>query len=171
MEARNQMASNTYDGPYDDGGLDFPPVSRRDTGVLPAAPFPTEESERGSGTQLVADKTTMPPPPPSGDLDDEVRVERIRLQPSVDEVLYRLSVGDERGAFLADADLEPLVPHVIAPHVVLVALRLSYLEEYVLSFVDGASTWAEILEGSPFAPSETLSALCELVDKGAITLS
>jgi hypothetical protein len=166
MEARNQLARSTQ---AHDVGASEPPT-RRDSGIRPTAPEAArDEDERGSGAQLVEDRKTQPPPGWPGASDDVV-VAHIRLHPSVDEVLYRLSLGDERGAFLAAADLEALVPRVIAGHVILVAMRLTYLEEYILSYVDACSTWAEILDSSPFAPSETLAALCELVDKGAITL-
>lgn len=165
MAARNQQVRSTSDH-IDEEQLS--PPTRRDSGIRPAAGGEADPSgERTSGTRLVEKPATLPPPAPA--VEDLV-VARITLRPSVDEVLYRLSVGDDRGAFLASTDLERTVPWVVAPRVVLTAMRLSYLEEYILSFVDGASTWADILDCSPFSSAETLGALAALVDKGAVTL-
>jgi hypothetical protein len=122
---------------------------------------------RGSGIRLASEKPTLPPPPPTGD----VMVSRIHLGPSVDEVLYRLSLGDLSGAALANEELERCVPERTAAAIVVHAMQLTYLEEYMLTLVDGHTLWGDVLDSSPFAPKDTLQALCDLVDKGAVTLN
>jgi hypothetical protein len=145
--------------------------------TLPSWAFPTCEVEpRESSTVLASERPTVPPIAESCKTlpefaHDDVMVSRIHLGPSIDEVLYRLSLGDLTGAALANEELEPCVPVRAVAAVIVAAMQLTYLEEYVLAFVDGTSAWGEILDGSPFSPRETLHALCELVDKGAITLN
>jgi len=125
-----------------------------------------------STTRLAAERPTLPPPRGEGvPAADDVMVSRIHLGPSVDEVLYRLSLGDLSGAALANQELEDCIPVCIAAPVVMRALGLDYLEEYVLATVDGVSSWGDILDDSAFSPRDTLKALCELVDKGALTLT
>jgi hypothetical protein len=162
-------------GAGDDASADeeCAPATWRESGVRPSldadlASSGETSSERRSGIQLTSEKATLPPP--SLEVEGPV-VSHIHLRPSIDEILYRLSLGDEKGAFLAGLDLEPLVPRVMAPRAIVRAMHLSYLEEYVLSFVDAVSTWGEILDGSPFAAHDTLGALCELVDKGIVTVA
>jgi hypothetical protein len=129
-------------------------------------------AERESCSRLASERPTLPPPGRKGSDDGgSVMVSHIHLGPSVDEVLYRLSMGDFQGAALANAELEGCVPTLAAPPVIIESMRLPYLEEFVLALVDGTATWGLILDTSPFAPRDTLRALCELVDKGAITLS
>jgi len=165
MEARNPLIH----GHLDDDLSEAAAPARRDSGIRPSPPDDRARAgERRSGTRLTADSPTLPPPGRESEAD--VVVHRVRLGPSIDEILYRLSLGDEKGAFLAARDLDPLVPRVVAPRVVLVATELPHLEEYVLALVDDAAAWGEILESSPFAPEETLGALCELVDKGIVAV-
>ncbi len=97
-------------------------------------------------------------------------VSRIHLGPSVDEVLYRLSLGDLSGAALANEDLEECIPARSSTALIVASMDLTCLEELILATIDGQSTWGEILDGSPFSPRDTLEALCELVDKGALSL-
>jgi hypothetical protein len=164
MEARNPLSPGYPDFDTEE----MAPPARRDSGIRPTAPTCTDSSDdRSSGARLTEDCPTLPPPATPSQAD--IVVLRIRLVPSIDEILYRLSLGDQRGAFEVAADLGPLVPRVTAPRVVLAAAQLRHVEEHVLSFVDGASTWDEIMSSSPFAPADTLEALCELVDKGIIT--
>jgi hypothetical protein len=141
-------------------------------GTNPEDTIPTWQDVRfettppGSSTRLASERPTLPPAAPDGD----VMVSHIHLGPSVDEVLYRLSLGDLSGAALANEELEPYVPSRCMAAVVIAAMELTYLEEFVLASIDGQSTWGEILDGSPFNPRDTLKALCELVDKGALAL-
>jgi hypothetical protein len=97
-------------------------------------------------------------------------VSRIHLGPSVDEVLYRLSLGDLSGAALANEDLEQCIPARSSTALIVASMDLTCLEEFILATIDGQSTWGEILDSSPFSPRDTLEALCELVDKGALSL-
>ncbi len=142
-------------------------VSPEDT--LPSWPEPRFESAApGSGTRLASERPTLPPPRAEA---DDVMVSHIHLGPSVDEVLYRLSLGDLSGASLANEELEPCTPLRVAPLVVVDVMGLSYLEQYLLAMVDGHASWGDILDASPFAPRDTLQALCELVDKGVVALA
>jgi len=135
-------------------------------------PLVFEPAPPGSSTRLASERPTMPPPAPRGaGGSEDVMVSRIHLGPSVDEVLYRLSLGDLSGAALANEELEPCVPRRNTPPIIIAAMQLDYLEEYVLACIDGQTTWAEILDSSPFSPRDTLKALCELVDKGALALT
>ncbi len=144
-------------------------------GVSPEDTIPMWQEPRfdsaapGSGTRLAtSERPTLPPPPPSG---ADVMVSHIHLGPSVDEVLYRLSLGDLSGAALANEELEAYIPTRNTAPIVIQSMGLSYLEEYMLATVDGATTWGDILDASPFPPKETLQALCDLVDKGALALT
>ena len=133
-----------------------------------------EVSARESSTMLASERPTVPPPrraTPRGWSKPDVVVLRFHLGPSVDEILYRLSVGDLTGAALANEELEAYVPVRRARAFVVSAPQLTHLEEFMLASVDGESTWGDILDGAPFAPDETLRALCLLVDKGAIELA
>lgn len=147
MEARNPLSHDHSD--FDPA--EAAPATRRDSGIRPTSPTSSDSSdERGSGTRLADDYPTLPPPPTL--LEDDIVVLRIRLVPSVDEILYRLSLGDENGAFEVAAELGPMVPRVTAPRVVLVAAQLPHLEQHVLSFIDGTSTCDDILCSSPSRP-------------------
>jgi hypothetical protein len=129
---------------------------------------------RESSAMLASERPTVPPPrrsSPRAWAESDVVVSRFHLGPSVDEVLYRLSVGDLTGAALANEELEGCVPTRRASDFVVAALQLSHLEEYMLASVDGASTWGDILDSAPFAPHETLRALCRLVDEDVIVLA
>jgi len=129
-----------------------------------------DEGDRASSTRLASELPTLPPPRYAGASTD-VMVSHIHLGPSIDEVLYRLSLGDLTGAALANEELELCVPTRVAPRIVIAALELTYLEEFILASIDGKATWGELLDSSTFSPKDTLRALCELVDKGAVALS
>ena len=128
----------------------------------------------GSSVRLASERPPLPPPP-GNDVEREedggVMVSHIHLGPSVHEVLYRLSLGDLSGAALANEELEGCVPTRTAAAIVIRAMSLSYLEEFMLAAVDGETPWGEILDSSPFNPKDTLQSLCELVDKGALSLT
>lgn len=90
--------------------------------------------------------------------------------PFVDEVLYRLSVGDVTGAERASERLDELVPLVVAPHAVVGDPPLRLAEAWILALVDGKQTCADVLASSPFARDDSLASLCELVDRGLVVL-
>jgi hypothetical protein len=154
------------------------PEPKLGRGVDPDDTIPTWQVGPGSGTRLAAsERPTLPPPESSEDCvaggamaSDEFMVSRIHLGPSVDEVLYRLSLGDLSGAALANEDLEPCVPARSSTALIVASMDLTCLEEFILATIDGHSTWGEIMDSSPFSPRDTLAALCELVDKGALSL-
>jgi hypothetical protein len=127
--------------------------------------------EVGSGAKIDASECpTIPPPGPArpGSEAPEVLITRVHLHTTMDEILYRLAVGDWDGAWRANEELESFVPHIIAARVVLAATPLDSLQEFILAYVDGLSTWGEIVEGAPFEATDTLKALCLLVDQGII---
>jgi hypothetical protein len=134
--------------------------------TIPTWPEPRYES----GTRLAVSASEKPTLPPPRD-DSDVMVSHIHLGPSVDEVLYRLSLGDLSGASLANEELESYVPQRATPIVVIEAMDLSYIEQYMLAAVDGLATWSELLDASPFKPRDSLQALCDLVDKGVLALT
>jgi hypothetical protein len=149
-------------------------------GIRPEEPLPSWPLEGfdavplESSTRLASERPTVPPPRMAAlraSAGDDVMVSHIHLGPGVDEILYRLTLGDLAGAELASAELDPYIPVLRAAPIVVEAMELGYLDEYMLASVDGASTWGELLDSSPFARRETLKALCDLVDKGAVALT
>jgi hypothetical protein len=170
MEARSSSSERNTEKLPDDTWDDLVAIEwavpRRDSGVRPI--------ELGSGTQLVAsERPTLPPPCQrrgrAGDASDaSVHVARIHLHTSMDELLYRLAVGDWEGAYRANAELVHFVPHVVVPRVEIAATSLDYLQEFVLAYVDGRATWGQIVSDAPFEPAETLRALSALVDLGLV---
>jgi hypothetical protein len=154
MRARKPAALRTSDEP---------PATLRDAG----------RRERESGPQLKAarssERETLPPPCRQF---EPVAVEHIQLGVSVDELLYRYDMGDIAGALSVGLPLldEDHVPAVIMPDVVLSAVTMSGMQEYILPFVDGWSTMTEIVEASHLSTLDTLRTLCELIEKGVIAL-
>jgi len=133
-----------------------------------------EASALESSTRLASERPTVPPPRPSGLRPAggfDVVVAHIHLGPSVDEILYRLSLGDLAGAELASEELAPCVPVRRAAPVVIASMDLGYVDEFMLASIDGEVTWGDLLDGSPFGRRETLRAMCDLVDKRAVGLT
>jgi hypothetical protein len=131
--------------------------ARRDSGVMAV--------ELGSGTQLRPSERPTLPPPECRSEPTAVLVAHIRLHTSMDELLYRLAVGDWAGAYRANEELEQFVPRVVAGRVEISVADLDAVHEFVLACVDGHATWGEIVNGAPFEKGETLRALCALVDQ------
>jgi hypothetical protein len=153
MRARKPAAVQTSDDP---------PATLRDAG----------RRERESGPQLKAarpERETLPPPSRQF---EPVAVEHIQLGISVDELLYRYDMGDIAGALSVGLPLldEDHIPAVIMPDVILSAVTMSGMEEYLLPFVDGWSTMAEIVEASHLSTLDTLRTLCQLIEKSVIAL-
>jgi hypothetical protein len=159
MEARRTSCGSAEEV---EGGVDSidAHVPRRDSGI--------RNREPASGTVLTSERATLPPPGRGRHTDPSIHVARIRLHTSMDELLYRLAVGDWEGAYRANVELVHLVPHVVAPRSEIEATELDYLQEYVLACVDGQSTWGDLVSGAPFEPAETLRALSALVDLGLV---
>lgn len=127
-----------------------------------------------SGTELIAsERPTLPPPGDwrvAGEWREpgepaDVVVARIHLHTSMDELLYRLAVGDWDGAYRANAELEHFVPRVVAGRIEIAVADLDHVHEFVLASIDGLATWGEIVEAAPFERGETLRVLCALVDQ------
>jgi len=142
------------------------PVTLRDGG--------RPRRDRESGPQLkaaraAAERETLPPP---SRRVEPVAIEHIQLGVSVDELLYRYDMGDIAGALSVGLPLldEDHIPEVVMPEVVLATLTMSAREEYLLPFVDGWSTTAEIVDASHLSTLDTLRTLCELIEKGVIAL-
>jgi hypothetical protein len=111
------------------------------------------------------DAPTLPPPA-------AVSVVRYMVGVSVDELLYRFSVGDTAGA--VDAALELLdedpIPIVAVPADVMSEMVLEHHASYLLSFVDGQAPLDEIIKATGLPLVEALRAVCELIDKAVIAL-
>jgi hypothetical protein len=153
MHARNEV-------------LQMPPPSSKRRHPSPASP---PVAERESGEQLCAnERPTIPSPPPAPD----VSVEHIRVGAPIDEVLYRMSVGDYDGALSVGESLmvEDPIPLVIVPKLLIAAMKLAHREEYVLSFVDGWSTMREVVEATRLPEVDALRSLCELLEKNILAL-
>jgi hypothetical protein len=166
MEARSSSSGQRSEKRPDDTWDDLPAIEwtpRRDSGMRP--------TELVSGTQLVDDERPTVPPPGQRTpraADPGVHVARIHLHTSMDELLYRLAVGDWEGAYRANTELVHFIPRVVAPRAEVAANKLDYMQEFVLACVDGQSTWGQIVSDAPFEPGETLRALCALVDLGLV---
>jgi hypothetical protein len=111
------------------------------------------------------DAPTLPPPA-------AVSVVRYKVGVSVDELLYRFSMGDMAGA--VDSALELLdedpIPIVAVPTDVLSEMVLGHHASYVLSFIDCEATLDEVIKASGLPLVEALRALCELLDQSVIAL-
>jgi hypothetical protein len=123
----------------------------------------------GSGRDLDRSERATLPPSGAGPDAPETVATRVRLHTSMDEILYRLSVGDWDGALRAHEDLRDCVPRVTAGRLMLDTLGLDGTTEFVLTYVDGASSWGSIVDSAPFEPAETLRSLCALVDEGVVS--
>ena len=102
----------------------------------------------------------------------EVSVVRYKVGVSIDELLYRFSVGDYIGALDAAQSLfdeEPVPIVVLAPHVAEV-MPLTHREEYVLSFIDGRATLDDIVHQCGLPMLDAVGAVCGLLDKRVIAL-
>ena len=126
----------------------------------------------GADDRPGSERETLPPAPPSerGPFGPPM-VQRIQLAPTVDEVLYRLSVGDDAGAREAAGELGGLIPSMRAGAVVLSVLALGPLEELMLACVDDTSSWGNIMLRAPMLEGDALRALCQIVEKGAVFLA
>ncbi len=139
--------------------------------------------KRDSGIRPVAqaDRPTMPPPrrraPPSLDALRRAGPSAFNAaSAAVDEVLYRLSVGDGAGAARVGEELHDAVPLLAASRGVPGAMgapaatELGLSEEYLLTLIDGAQSCRELLARSQLAAEDSLRGLCELVDRGLVIL-
>ncbi len=102
----------------------------------------------------------------------EVSVVRYKVGVPVDELLYRIEMGDTAGALDAAQTLldeEPL-PIVMMPSTLSAELLLGHREEYLLGFIDGHATLEEVIRSTGMSMLEALRALCGLLDKRVIAL-
>jgi hypothetical protein len=108
---------------------------------------------------------TVPPPPIAS-------VIRYKSGAPVDELLYRMSMGDNGGALDAAQDLfdARYVPVVVLPPLGGTDMRLGYREQLLLTLIDGTAPLADVLEGSGLEMLDALRALCELLEKDVITV-
>jgi hypothetical protein len=109
--------------------------------------------------------STVTPPPPAS-------VIRYKSGAPVDELLYRMAMGDLGAAIDAAQDL---IDAGYVPILVMVPLggsdlSLGYREQLLLSLIDGCATLAEVIERSGLEMLDALRALCELLEMDAITL-
>jgi hypothetical protein len=129
--------------------------------------------KRDSGIRPVAqaERATVPPPRRGSSAPLPSTRRALTAAPAaVAEVLYRLSVGDGAGAVRAGEDLAAAVPVLSAMRGVRADAELGLSEQYLLTLIDGAQSCRALLEGSQLAPEDSLRGLCELVDRGLVTL-
>jgi hypothetical protein len=121
--------------------------------------LPDDDAPSGSSPS-----TVMPPAPAS--------VIRYKSGAPVDELLYRMAMGDVGAAIDAAQDLidAGYVPVLVMVPMGAWDLRLGYREEVLLSVIDGCATLAEVIERSGLELLDALRALCELLEMDAITL-
>jgi hypothetical protein len=108
---------------------------------------------------------TVPPPPIAS-------VIRYKSGAPVDELLYRMAMGDSAGALDAAQALfdARYVPVLILPPLGLGESTLGYREELLLSLVDGKASLPEVIDGSGLEMLDALRALCELIEKDVIAV-
>jgi hypothetical protein len=135
------------------------PQIKRASGV-----HPKEEPSRER--LLAAEAPTVPPPRPP------ISVTQIKVGAPIDELLYRFSMGDFKGALaVAEALLdEERIPIVMVPPDLLVHMRLDHREAFLVSFIDGQSSLDAVLQASGMPMLEGLRAICELIEKKIIGL-
>jgi hypothetical protein len=108
---------------------------------------------------------TVPPPPIAS-------VIRYKSGAPVDELLYRMAMGDAAGAVDAAQALfdARYVPVLILPPLGLGESTLGYREELLLSLVAGQATLTDVIDGSGLEMIDALRALCELIEKDVIAV-
>ena len=108
---------------------------------------------------------TVPPPPIAS-------VIRYKSGAPVDELLYRMAMGDSSGALDAAQDLfdARYVPVLVLPPLGSSDIRLGYREQLLLTLIDGNAPLSEVLEGSGLELLDALRALCELLEKDVVTV-
>jgi hypothetical protein len=115
---------------------------------------------------LPEDRPTLPPPPLAS-------VVRYRTGAPVDELQYRLAMGDHVAALAAAEDLfeggyvPVALPSVLTP----MELNLGYRECTLLTLIDGETPLATVLQSSGLDQLDALRALCELVEAELVTLT
>jgi hypothetical protein len=118
--------------------------------------------DRG-GPPSSRDAPTVPPPA-------LVSVVRFQIGAPVDELLYRMGVGDHGGAVDVAQELmeDRAVPIMLLPPDVVRDMVLEYRENLLLSFIDGHSSLEKVLQDSGLDMLDALRALCELLDQRVI---
>jgi hypothetical protein len=113
----------------------------------------------------VRDSPTLPPPSP-------LSVIRFRSGLPVDELVYRLGVGDSSGALDAAEELfeDGAVARVVLPPEVIATMMLEYRESMLLAYVNGSSTLKQVINDTGLELIDALRALCELVDRRIVVL-
>jgi hypothetical protein len=121
---------------------------------------PQAEEKMTDAMPSCTDAPTLPPPA-------MVSVVRFRSGAPVDELLYRMGVGDYVGALDVAEELldERAVPIVVLPRSVIAEMTLEYRECLLLACVDGSSTLEKAIDDSGLEMIDALRALCDLLDK------
>ena len=101
-----------------------------------------------------------------------VSVIRYKSGAPVDELLYRMAMGDNGGALDAAQELfdARYVPVLVLPPLEPSDVTLGYREHLLLSFIDGGAPLGEVLEESGLEMLDGLRALCELLEKDIISV-
>jgi hypothetical protein len=107
---------------------------------------------------------TLPPPA-------RVSVTRYKSGAPVDELLYRLSVGDNAGALDAAQALFDTrrIPVLVLPLQTMTAL-FGYRADLLLSCIDGATPLSDVIDASGMEMLDALRALGELLAENVIAL-
>jgi hypothetical protein len=110
------------------------------------------------------DAPTVPPP-------ERVSVTRYKSSAPVDELLYRVSVGDTAGLLDAAQGLfdRGCIPVLMLPPQAVVPF-IGYQAELLLFLVDGKTPLEEVLAASGLEMLDALHALSELLAEGAVSL-
>lgn len=126
---------------------------------------PKTSAEHVDGPPSSRDAPPLRPPPLAS-------IVRYKTGAPIDEVLYRLSVGDLPGVLDAAESLldEDCVPILVLPHDVVRDLCLSAREELIVSLIDGHATLEEVIAAAELSLLEGLRTVCELLEKRIIAL-
>jgi hypothetical protein len=127
--------------------------ARRRAGVRSKTMHPAEDILMDTAPLAAA-----PPPPAS--------VIRYKSGAPVDELLYRMAVGDVDAALDAAQELfdAGYVPVLVLVPLGISDVALGYHEMLLLSSVDGCTPLAGVLEDTGLAMVDALRALCELLE-------
>jgi hypothetical protein len=121
--------------------------------------------EGPSEAPSVRDSPTLPPPAP-------LSVIRFRSGLPVDELVYRMGVGDQSGVLDAAEELlaDGVVVRIVLPPEVIATMMLEYRESMLLAYVSGSSTLKQVIQETGLEMIDALRALCELVDRRIVVL-
>jgi hypothetical protein len=117
---------------------------------------------------------TLPPPGRAAETERppaRISVTRYKSGAPIDELLYRISMGDNAGALDAAQALfdAGCIPVLVLPLHAMTAL-VGYRADLLLTCIDGTTPLAKVIEGSGLDMLDALRAIGELLSENIIVL-